>query len=129
MRTITIALSLVLFTTIASAKPRRTHHKPADSAWLKGCIHERTGPDGGVSPGEARAICLAEQPEDQVEGAKAQLRLARANAKIAKARVKAAKAIEACEQAVVDACVEAAKPDGSTDCEDEALKPAFAQCH
>lgn len=54
---------------------------------------------------------------------------AKAQLKVARAVAKAAKAIEACEQAVVDACVESAKPDGSTDCEDEALKAEFAQCH
>lgn len=126
------ALTLALLASlvgIADAKPRRAPRKQHDSAWLTACIHDRTGPVGGVSKPEARKLCKAEQPDDDIEAAKAQLALAKANAKIAKARAKAAKAIEACEQAVVDACVAAALPDGSTDCEDEALKPAFAQCH
>lgn len=63
------------------------------------------------------------QPDSPaVAKAKAQLKVARAVAKVARA-------IEACEQAVVDACVEAAKPDGSTDCQDEALKAEYEQCH
>jgi hypothetical protein len=130
MRTLAaIALVLASLANIADAKPRHARVAKRDTAWMRSCIHERTGPDGGIPVSEARAICKAEQPDDDVAAARAQLSLARANAKIVKARARAAKAIEACEQAVVDACVAAAKPDGSTNCEDENLKPAFAQCH
>lgn len=129
MRNALIALAVLLAAPhLADAKPRRKAHAH-DTSWMTTCIHERTGPTDGISVAEARKICRAEQPDHEVSAAKAQLALARANAKVAKAKAKAAKAIETCEQAVVDACVEAAKPDGSTDCEDEALKPAFAQCH
>lgn len=111
---------------IASAGThRKPHARKTDGAWMRGCIHERTGPVGGVSLAEARAICGAELPDDEVEAAKHALALARANARVAKAQAKARKAVEACEQAVVDACVEAALPDGSTDCMDEALRPQF----
>lgn len=71
----------------------------------------------------ARPRHSAKKPEaPAVVQAKAALKIARAVAKVAKA-------IEACEQAVVDACVEGAREDGSTDCEDAALKAQFAQCH
>lgn len=131
MHRLTAALALTAsLVTIADAKPRRHARRPHhDSAWMTTCIHERTGPTDGITVTEARRICKAEAPDDEVSAAKSQLALAKANAKVAKARAKAAKAIEACEQAVVDACVEAAQPDGSSDCEDNALKPAFAQCH
>lgn len=133
MRKLTAALVLaasLLALHTADAKPRHARRKPtAESNWMKSCIDERTGPVGGVSVREARAICKAEQPEDEVSAAKAQLALAKANARIAKARAKAAKAIEACEQAVVDACVEASSPEHPGSCEDEDLKAAFAQCH
>ena len=33
-----------------------------------------------------------------------------------------------CEQAIVDACVDTAPPDGSRDCEDEYLQVEFAAC-
>lgn len=129
-RTAFAALALVAsLAGIADAKPRRPARKPHDSAWMTTCIHDRTGPTDGITVTEARKACKAEQPDDELVAAKLQLTLARANAKIAKARARAAKAIEACEQAVVDACVAAAAPDGSTDCEDAELKPAFAQCH
>lgn len=117
-----LVLSL-LAPSAAIAAPRRAPKH--DTAWMRTCIHERTGPVGGVSRTEARAICKAEQPDDEVAAARAQLSLARANAKVAKARARVAKAIESCEQAVVDACVAAASPDGSTDCQDEALRTQF----
>lgn len=122
----TLLAALALTTSAAWAGPhRKPHARKADTAWMRDCIHERTGPVGGVSFAEARAICTAEQPDDEVAAAKLQLALARSNAKVQKARARARKAIEACEQAVVDACVEAAKPDGSTGCEDAALRPQF----
>lgn len=54
---------------------------------------------------------------------------AKGKLKIARAVAKARKAIEACEQAIVDACIDGANEDGSTDCEDNALKAAFEVCH
>jgi len=127
MRNLIAALALLLATTSAAdaGSHRKPHARKTDGAWMRGCIHERTGPVGGVSLTEARAICGAELPDDEVAAAKQALALARANARVAKAKAKVAKAVEACEQAVVDACVEAALPDGSTDCEDAALRPQF----
>lgn len=126
MRTLSaLVLALATLTSIADAKPRHARKPRTDTRWMRDCIHERTGPVGGVSQREARTICTAEQPDDEVAAAKAQLSLARINAKVAKAKARAAKAIEACEQAVVDRCVEAAKPDGSTDCQDETLRAEF----
>lgn len=124
---IAIALTLTTLSTVADAKPRRAARKArVESKWIRDCITERTGPVGGVSVREARTICKAEQPEDEVEAAKHTLAVARLNAKVAKAKTRVAKAIEACEQAVVDRCVELANPDGSTDCEDAALKAEFS---
>jgi hypothetical protein len=126
MRTTIAALVLALTTTTAVAAPRHKAHKPrAESRWMRDCITERTGPTEGLTVSDARRICTAEQPEDEVSAAKAALVLARMNAKVAKAKARVAKAIEACEQAVVDRCVEFAKPDGSTDCEDAALRTEF----
>lgn len=123
-------LAILLTSLTASAKPRRHRAHRVDSTWMTTCIQERTGPDGGVSKSEARAICKAEQPEDEVSAAKAQLALAKLNAKVAKAKAKAAAAIEKCEQAVVDRCVETAPADGSVSCEDEPLRAEFAlACH
>lgn len=125
MRTLIASLALLLATsTAADAKPRRAKRQ-TDTAWVKACIRERTGPTGGISTTEARQICRAEQPDDEVAAAKSQLALARANAKVAKAKARIAKAIEACEQAIVERCVETAQPDGSTDCMDSALWHEF----
>lgn len=121
-----IAAIVLALTTTAHAAPRHKAHKPHhESQWVRDCIHERTGPTEGISGAEARRICRAEEPEDELGAAKSALTMARLNAKVAKARERVAKAIEACEQAVVDRCVEFAKPDGSTDCEDGALKTEF----
>lgn len=108
MRTIA-ALALVLSLTATSfAAPR---HKGAAKAQreadLKACVHERTGPTGGITLAEATRLCRA---------------LAKADAAVAKAH----RAIAACEQAVTDACVEGAAPDGSTDCMAPEL---FTACH
>lgn len=113
----------------ADAKPHRK--APQLSQWMRTCIHERTGPDGGLSVTEARAICRAEQPDDEVAAAKQQLAEAKAGRKLDKAKERARKAIEACEQAVVDSCVAAAGPDGSPVCEDDAIRAAgaFDICH
>jgi hypothetical protein len=124
MRTLTaLALSLAALVTAlvttADAKPRH-HRKPShDSKWMRDCIAERTGPDGGVSPVEARKICTAEQPEDEIADAKAQLAIARGNAKVRKAQERVQKALLACEQAVTDRCVDTAPADGSADCNTE----------
>jgi hypothetical protein len=93
---------------------------------MRDCIHERTGPDGGVSKTEARTICTAEQPDDELEAAKSALTLARLNAKVTKASERAAKALLACEQAVTDRCVESADPVNGTDCDtDSGLKAEY----
>lgn len=123
---IAIALSLLLATT-AEAKPRKHAVAKHDTKWMRDCIRERTS--GGQTSAESRTVCRAEQPEDDIAIAKRELAIARAKAKVAKAKARADAAIEACEQAVVDACVAGAAPDGSTDCEDENLKAQFAQCH
>lgn len=125
LASLALAASLLLVASSSDARPRKSPRRPADSAWVKTCIHERTGPVGGISVREARAICLAEQPDDEVSAAKAQLSLARANAKVLKAKERVRKAVEACEQAIVDRCVDIAKPDGSTDCMDSALWGEF----
>lgn len=130
MRTLaTLALVLSLAST-AAAKPRHhVPHRAKQTAWMKACIHERTGPDGGIPVGEARTLCLAEQPEDDVDVAKRQLTEARAKAKVVKARERVAQAIEACEQAIVDSCVATAPDDGTASCEDTDLRAAFQVCH
>lgn len=127
MRTLAaIALSLATLTSISDAKPRG--RKPrAEGSWMRTCIRERTGPVGGVPVAEAREICRAEQPDDEVAAAKAELSLARSNAKVMKAKARVEKAVRACEQAVVDRCVEGALPDGSTNCMDSDLWPEFVQ--
>lgn len=120
MRTLSaLAAALLLSTTTAAhAAPRRKAHKPhAESNWMRDCITERTGPDGGIPVAEARRICLAEQPEDEVASTKAALVMARLNAKVAKAKARAAKALEACEQAVTDRCVELAESAPGRDCD------------
>lgn len=117
-----LTIAILLASTVANARPHKTKR---DSAWLTTCIQERTGPTGGVTKAQARAICAAEQPDDEVESAHRQLVLARLNAKVAKAKAHVRKAIEACEQAVVDRCVELAPPDGSVSCEDDTLRNEF----
>jgi hypothetical protein len=122
MRTLAaIALSLAALAGTADAKPRahRSRKPAADTKWMRDCIHERTGPDGGVSKAEARKICKAEEPEDEVESAKAELTIARGNAKVRKAQERVQKALLACEQAVTDRCVDTAPSDGSKDCNTE----------
>ncbi len=129
MRTLTsIIAAILLSTTAAHAAPRHKAHKPRiESAWMRDCIAERTGPTDGVSPVEARRICLAEQPEDEVSATKAALVLARLNAKVAKAKARAAKALESCGQAVTDRCVELAESGGSRDCDiDSGLHAEYA---
>jgi hypothetical protein len=124
MRNALIAIALMLTAStsaIADAKPHRQARKlRVESKWMRTCIAERTGPTGGVSKSEARAICKAEQPDDELEAAKQALTVARLNAKVTKAQDRARKALEACEQAVTDRCVESAAPDGSTDCDTDA---------
>lgn len=122
-----IATALALLTSTADSKPRRGRAPHADTAWVRTCIHERTGPTDGVSATEARQICRAEQPDDEVSVARQGLALARANAKVAKAKVRVVKAVRACEQAIVDRCVEGAAVDGSTNCMDSDLWPEFVE--
>lgn len=117
MRRTTAALVLAI-TTTAHAAPRHKAHRPrVESKWVRDCIAERTGPTEGITVAEARRICRAEEPEDEVSVARRGLTLARLNAKVAKAKAQVAKAIEACEQTVTDRCVELASPDGTTDCD------------
>lgn len=91
----------------------KTEQAAAKERFIADCVHERTGPDGGITAREAIRLCTG---------------IVRHDAKIAKAAARALKAIAACEQAIVDACVDAAEPEGSADCLDEALRPAFATC-
>ena len=102
MLALALALSLATLTAVADAAPRKHRAPRHDSQWMRECIDERTGPVDGVSKTEARKICKAEQPDDEVGAARTQLAIARSNAKVAKAKARVAKAIEACEQAVVD---------------------------
>lgn len=132
MRTMSaISLALSLLASTADAKPRH-HRKPAaQSKWMRDCIHERTGPDGGVSVTEARKICKAEQPDDEVELAKSELAVAKHHAKIAKLAQRAAKAIEACEEEVSIACEDTTERDhDGGECSDATLraKHAFDVC-
>jgi hypothetical protein len=94
---------------------------------MRDCIHERTGPTDGISVKEARTICKAEQPDDELESAKQALTIAKLNAKVTKAGERARKALEACAQAVTDRCVESADPVTGTDCDvDAGLHVEFA---
>ena len=119
MRTLSaFVAALLLSTTAAHGAPRRKAHKPhTESRWVRDCITERTGPTDGVTVTEARRICRAEEPDDEVGAAKAALVLARLNAKVAKAQERMRKAAAACEQAVTDRCVELADESGATDCD------------
>lgn len=125
MLALALALSLATLTAVADAAPRKHRAPRHDSQWMRECIDERTGPVDGVSKTEARKICKAEQPDDEVGAARTQLAIARSNAKVAKAKARVAKAIEACEQAVVDRCVATAPDDGSVSCEDTTLRAEF----
>lgn len=128
MRNLIAALALLLATTSAAdaGAHRKPHARARETAWMRGCIHERTGPVGGVSLSEARTICKAEQPDDEVEAAKLQLTLAKLNAKVLKAKERARKALDACGQAVTDRCVETADPVHGTDCNtDEGLHAEY----
>lgn len=131
MRTTIAALVLALTTSAVNAAPRHKAHKPrAESKWVRDCIAERTGPTEGITAAEARRICRAEEPEDEVSAAKAALTLARLKARIAKAKARVAKAIEACEEAVVVECENTTlrSTDGG-ECSDATLRPRFnAEC-
>lgn len=108
MRTLTALAIILSLTTTAIAAPRRKQAAKAQKeAALKACVHEHTGPTGGITVSEATRQC-------------------RSTAKATAAVTKARKAIAACEQAVSDACVDGAAADGSTDCMAPSL---FAACH
>lgn len=125
MRTITALATVIALTLTAHAKPHRK--PPHESSWMRACIHERTGPDGGVSRTEARKICKADEPDDELEAAKSALTLAKLNARVTKAGERARKALESCAQAVTDRCVESADPVTGTDCDvDVGLHAEFA---
>jgi hypothetical protein len=102
-----IALALSLLVGTANAKPL----SPAEDTFVTSCVHERTGPTGGIPPREALKLCRGI--------VKHQHRIDRTIERIRKA-------ILACEQAVSDACVDSAETDGSTDCTAPAL---FDVCH
>lgn len=127
MRTLLATLALLIATQSAvDAAPRKARKTTPQSQWMRDCIHERTGPVGGVTLAEARRVCAAEQPDDEVEATKAALLTARLNAKVAKAKARAAKALEACAQAVTDRCVELASPVTGADCDvDAGLRPEY----
>lgn len=91
-----IALALAAMTTLAHAAPRKSR---ADSAWVKTCIHERTGPDGGIPVAEARRICRAEEPS------KLEKAMERTAKRAESRRTRAAKVQERCEVALYEACV------------------------
>jgi hypothetical protein len=117
MRRLAIALAL-LSPSLADASPRHRaarHAAPRpDDAEVAACVHGRTGPAGGISPHEAVQLCS---------------RIARSKAKVAKAVLKARDAIEACEQAVSDACVDACTDtERGCDCTDASLAQEFAAC-
>lgn len=110
-----IALALIA-PSLADASPRHRaarHAAPRpDDAEVAACVHERTGPTGGISPHEAVQLCS---------------RIARSKVRVAKAVLKARDAIELCEQAVVALC-EAEQDDHTEVCSDERLAPLFAAC-
>lgn len=129
MRTLTALALVASLASAASARPHRQARRPqVDTAWMRDCIAERTGPDGGIAPDVARRACAAEQPDDEVSAAKRALKVARANARVAKARAKARAAIDACETAVVDRCLDLAGDDAhaAEHCTDLALRAEFS---
>jgi len=83
-----ILASLALASTVAVAAPRKHHAarrapspaKIAAQQWVRDCVHERTGPTDGLTVPVAQRLCRA---------------MSRIH-----------DAIEACEQAITDACVE-----------------------
>ncbi len=105
MRT-TLALVLMLAATPAVAKPHHARKAPspakvAAASWVRDCVHERTGPTDGLTAPVATRLC--------------------------KAMSRVHVAIEACEQAVVDACVEqCTDTEQGCDCMDDALAAEFA---
>lgn len=111
MRTLIASIALSLLTSTAVAKPRHVSPaKAAATAWMTACVHEHTSPVGGVSLREATKLCKAAQKRN-------------------KATAKAAAAIEACEQAVTDACVEECDDaEHGCDCTEDALADEFAVC-
>jgi hypothetical protein len=118
MRITTAILALMLTTSLAHAKPRRHGHKakPTTAAaerFITDCVIERTGPTDGITAKAALKLCTG---------------IVRHDAKIAKSAERARKAVEACEQAIVDACVDAADGTETTTCEDDVLQAAFKVC-
>lgn len=92
-------------------RPRKA--KAADPA-VTACVHERTGPTGGIPAKEALKLCT---------------QIARHTTKHAKAKARAAKAIEACRDDVFVACEDETERDHDDgECSDEALQAELAEC-
>ena len=129
-----LALALSLLAPLAAdAKPRKSSQS---AAWMSTCIHERTGPVGGISQSEARAICTAENPHSKhraddpaVALAKRELASAKLQLRIAKATARAARAIELCEEAILVACEDTTeRATDRGECDADKLSAQLAQC-
>jgi hypothetical protein len=109
MHKITAILASLALVAPASAGPRRharrapSPAKLASQQWVRDCVHERTGPTDGLSVTVATRLC--------------------------KAMSRIHDAIEACEQAVSDACVDQCTDTANgCDCTDDAIAAEFALC-
>lgn len=123
MRTLSAILATLAFmASTGLAKPKKHSARlprattAATEAYVVQCINERTGPDGGIPVRDAIKLCQG---------------IAKHQAKITRLAERAAKAIEACQQEVSDACVDAC--DNQTegcDCTDSDLtvNHAFDVC-
>jgi len=112
---------LAAFLATHTPAPKHAAHpspSPMPAAtFIAECVHERTGPTGGISVAEARELCGAIVRNSAIIHAAVQ----RANA-----------AIEACELAVSVACEDTTlRSVDSGECEDDVLRArgAFDPCH
>lgn len=97
----------------------RHHHaprkaNPTQDKAIAACVHERTGPTGGIPAKEALKLCTA---------------ISRHDAKIAKAKARAAKAIETCRDEILVACEDETERDHDDgECSIETLQAELAEC-
>lgn len=98
----------------AGQRHRKAPSSVAQERQIAACVHERTGPTGGVPAREALKLCT---------------KIARDHAKHAKAKARAAKAIEVCREDVFVACEDATERDHDDgECSAEALQAELAEC-
>jgi hypothetical protein len=98
----------------ASAAPRaRTPpDKAATDRWVAACVHERTGPTGGIPAREALELCRS---------------IAKHQARIDRLAARAAAAIEACEAEVSVACEDTTERSSDHgECSDATLRASHA---